>query len=66
MLHVPLLVIVCSVTSVLTSTISDIDKLYTDLLSGYNKNTRPPKDQSVTIVNSSFNLVSIKDFDQPI
>lgn len=64
MLHVPLLVIVCCVTSVLMSTISDIDKLYTDLLSGYNKNTRPPKDQSVTIVNSSFNLVSIKDFDE--
>lgn len=46
------------------STQTDIAKLHTDLLTGYDKDIRPPMNQSVVIVNSTFNLVSIRDFNE--
>ncbi|VDI01899.1 Hypothetical predicted protein [Mytilus galloprovincialis] len=46
------------------NTVSDVNTLHTDLLKGYNKDIRPPIDQSTTLINASFSLVSIRDFDE--
>lgn len=46
------------------STLTDIAKLHADLLTGYDKNIRPPMDQSVVVISSTFNLVSIRDFNE--
>ncbi|XP_052066101.1 acetylcholine receptor subunit beta-like 1 [Mytilus californianus] len=57
-------VLVYCFTVIQANTLSDVNNLHTDLLKGYNKDIRPPIDQSTTIVNASFSLVSIRDFDE--
>ena len=47
------------------STLSDVNNLYTRLIQNHNRKVRPGDDQPMpTLVNVTFNLVAIQEFDE--
>jgi hypothetical protein len=51
--------------TITSSTLSDVSNLYTTLIQSHNKNVRPEDNQTeATLVNVSFNLGSIQEFDE--
>ena len=57
-------IILVNVTFVHLTTVPEVNRLYGDLLQDFNRNIRPPYElRESLIVNATFSLFSVKDFD---